>query len=276
MKRKILDWKFFANMAAAIAGIIIPVYLWQSDFSSHSLELRLRSTTSLQPLSDIQELQVFLNGKKLESPYLSSYELVNTGSKSILSSDFETPIELIAKAGLKVVSAQVTGTNPNSIPVKITFDEQRAAIAPFLSNPKDTITFSIITSGERPIFERHARIAGVKEIAYEDSSIRESSYWLAIFQMLTAALLVCLNSIYLPTAFSGPTLTVRKRLSLFTGVSCLIGSTTAFAGFLELDSLPDMVKYGVTTFACVAGMAIGMVTLDNLLRLEKIRDQPPS
>jgi hypothetical protein len=226
--------------------------------------LKLRSTTALQPASDIQELQIFLNGKKLESPYLSSFELVNTGSKSILSSDFETPIELIAKAGLKVVSAQITSTNPKSIPVKITFDAQRAAIAPFLSNPKDTVTFSIITSGDRPTFEHQARIAGVKEVAFEDSSTGALPY-MPVLLILSAALLVSLNLIYTPAAFMGMDMLVRRRLATFTGVSSMIGSSTALsAGITQLDSLSDAWRIGIGAMVLAAGTAVALKTFHSM------------
>lgn len=266
MSWKSLDWKFFVTIIATIAGVVIPIYLWQSDLSSHSLELRLRSTTALQPASDIQELQVFLNGKKLESPYLSSFELVNTGSKSILSSDFETPVELIAKGGLKVVSAQITDTNPSNIPVKVSFDEQRTSIAPFLSNPKDTITFSIITSGERPVFEHRARIAGVKEISFEDSSNRGMAYVQIALSLVSALLLLILNLVYLPAALARSKIVVPKWLGLLTGVSCLIGSTTAIgSGISLMESFSSPVRIGITVCIFVVGMVIARMMLNKIL-----------
>ncbi|WP_058544986.1 hypothetical protein [Pseudomonas fluorescens] len=264
MNWKGLDWKFYASMIATVASIVIPVYVWQSDLSAHSLELKLRSTTALQPASDIQELQIFLNGEKLESPYLSSFELVNTGSKSILSSDFETPIQLTATTGLKVVSAQITSTNPRSIPVKITFDEQRAVIAPFLSNPKDTVTFSIITSGDWPRFEHQARIAGVKEVTFQDSSNGALPYF-PVLLILSGLLLVSVNLIYTPAAIMGMDILVTRRLATFTGVSSMIGSSTAMsAGITQLDSLSEAWRIGIGAIVLAVGTAIAVKTFHNM------------
>ncbi|UVM33414.1 hypothetical protein [Pseudomonas sp. B21-019] len=169
------DWKFIVGSLLTIGGLAIPVYLWQVDLSSHSLSLKLVSSSALQPASSnqFQDLQITLNGARISSPYISSFEMINTGSKPILSSDFESPIEVLGDGNVQLISAQVTGTDPKGIPVKLSIESNRMVIAPFLSNPNDVISFSVITGDEPPIFKVKARIAGIRELALEDSSVKK-------------------------------------------------------------------------------------------------------
>jgi len=223
-----LDWKFFVTLFATIAGVVVPVYLWQADFSSKSMGLRLLSTSALQPAADIQDLQIFLNGKKIASPYLSSFELINTGSKPVLSADFESPIEIFPTGGAKVVSAQVTTTDPHNIPVKVAFDEQRVLIAPLLSNPKDTITFSIITSGTQPNFEPRARIAGIKSITFEDSTSEKGEYRATSFNLFLSFALLIPYLVFLVWTVTGVALPLSRPLAFFISLACYIGLVKAF------------------------------------------------
>ncbi|VVP27462.1 hypothetical protein PS858_04138 [Pseudomonas fluorescens] len=222
-----LDWKFFVTLIATIAGVVIPVYLWQADFSSRSIGLRLLSTSALQPAANIQDLQIFLNGKKIESPYLSSFELINTGSKPVLSADFESPIEILPTGGAKLVSAQVTTTVPDNIPVKISFDDQRIAIAPILLNPKDTVSFSVITSGEQPFFEPRARIAGINSITLEDFPSKKDEYQTASLNLFLAFALLVPYLIFLVSAVSGEGLPLSRPIAFFISTVCYIGAGKA-------------------------------------------------
>jgi hypothetical protein len=189
-----IDWKFIVGSLLAIAGLAIPLYLWQVDLSSHSLSLKRISSSALQPATSaqFQDLQVTLNGTRIASPYLSSFELINTGSKPILSSDFESPIEIRGEGNLQLISAQVTATDPPEIPVKISIESNRINVAPFLSNPNDIVSFSVITGEELPIFKVKARIAGVKELILEDSSTKKGRLDKIVVNLATAIIGIAL------------------------------------------------------------------------------------
>lgn len=176
MKRS-FDWKYLLATLLAIVGLAIPVYLWQSDLQAHDLSARLVSSSSLQPFANakIYDVKVTLNDVQLANPYFTTFELMNSGSKPILSSDFESPIELSGNDGLEFVSARVDYTDPKDIPVKISADSKHVSIAPFLFNPKDKVVFSVITSGADPVISMKARIAGIREIAFVDASVKRGS-----------------------------------------------------------------------------------------------------
>jgi siroheme synthase (precorrin-2 oxidase/ferrochelatase) len=69
------------------------------------------------------------------------------------------------------VSARIDLTEPKDIPVNVTLEPSKVSIAPFLSNPGDKVYLSIITSGVDPVISVKARIAGIREIKIEDSSV---------------------------------------------------------------------------------------------------------
>jgi hypothetical protein len=220
------DWKFIVGSLLAVCGLAIPVYLWQVDLSAHSLSLKLVSSSALQPASStqFQDLQITLNGAKITSAYISSFEMINNGSKPILGADFESPVEILGEGKVHLISAQVTGTNPKEIPIKLSVQSNRIVIAPFLSNPNDVISFSVITSDEPPIFKVKARIAGVKELALEDSSLKKPRVTKLIFYTLLALTGLMLYLRFAHSAILFRDVTVGRSTS---ALICLIGGIGA-------------------------------------------------
>lgn len=114
---KATDWKCVLTSLLATA---VPFYFWQPDITAHSLSVRLiySSVLELPTDSKVHNLQISFNGSKIEAPHIYSLALVNTGSKPILSIDFETPIEIHTKNTSKLVTAPITGSEPADIPAK--------------------------------------------------------------------------------------------------------------------------------------------------------------
>jgi hypothetical protein len=217
---KAWDWKFVATTVIAIAALVAP----QIDLSSRSLAVRLTATSSLQPAVNIQNLQISINGHDVESPYISTIELVNNGSKPILSSDFDGALQIRMANDAKLISAEITSTTPKNIPAQITTSGNGAAIAPFLSNPNDSITIAAITSGPRPAFEVRARIVGINEVGLEDNTVRDSSYWSSFFNVVAANGLVFLYFVFLPIAYRYKQFTIPRGLAFCTAALCAFTS----------------------------------------------------
>lgn len=252
------DWKYFLGTVLAIAGLLIPVYLWQSDQQAHELSARLISSSSLQPLASSKnyDVKVTINGVQLTNPHFSIYELVNSGSKPILSSDFDSPIELSGNDGLEFISARVDYTDPKGIPVKVSVDSKHVSIAPFLFNPKDVVVFSVITSGNDPVISMKARIAGVREIAFVDGSVdRGSPTRLGMYFILgLTALIAYFSYVLLIPKRRG--ILLDWRFALISTVSCALGGVLALGkAFEDLDLMVG----GVSSYR--AWIASGLVAL---------------
>jgi hypothetical protein len=216
------DWKFFVTLLAGIAGVVVPVFLWQFDLSSRSLSTRLVTSVALQPEVGAagEGLQVVLDGAKLESPYLSTLELTNDGSKPIAAADFEVPLELRVAADRKVVRARISSSQPASIPGSLVVGDQVVKLQPLLLNPKDSITFAIITAGGVPSFEPHARISGVSKVSYEVRT-SEGSRKKGIGLLLVAVVSLAIYGFFLALFFWPNGTNVSLLLSFGTMFVCL-------------------------------------------------------
>ncbi len=236
MTWKAWDWKFIVGTVIALAALVVP----QIDLSSRSLAVRLSATSSLQPAVNIQNLQISLNGQNVESPYISTLELVNNGSKPILSSDFDGALQILTANEAKLVSVEITSTTPKNIPAKVIASGNGASIPPFLSNPKDSITIVTVTSGPRPAFEVRARIAGINEVEFEDGTVQSSSYWKLLGRLGTSYGLVFLYFVFTPIAFRNRQLMVPRGLAFFIAIACAFGSVGTLSHNLEelLSGLP--------------------------------------
>lgn len=184
--------------------------------------------------------------------YLSLLKVVNDGSKSILSNEFETPIELVTEGNVSVVTAQITATEPKDIPVKISSEDKKVIIAPFLSNPKDSVFISVITSGGRPNFKAHARIAGVKEISYEDTSQPKQSVFSLAWNLIAAFVMAILYFVYMGAG--GNPLIVTRPLGYVTGLIFAIGCGYTLS---NMSSKVDMIL--TSGFAQIGALMLMML-----------------
>lgn len=219
MKGKILDWKYALSSVLAILAVALPVYFWQADLSAYSLTVRLVSSSALELPSDskIHDLQIIVNGSKIEAPYIYSLALINTGSKPIPTGAFETPLQIRTLNDSKLVTAQLTGTEPAEIPVKISIDDNQLKILPFLSNPKDQVTVTLVSSGPLDLVAK-ARIAGVPDVVFEDMSQDSSRPLEAFFFAALAVPCLALYLFFLPTSNSRRTLKIGVLVRILTTV----------------------------------------------------------
>lgn len=223
MKGKVLDWKFALTTILAMAGMAFSAYLWRADLSAYSLTVRLASSSALELPSDskIHDLQIIVNGNKIEAPYIYSLVLINSGSKPIPTANFETPLQVRTLNDAKLITAQITGSEPADIPVKVLIDENQLKILPFLSNPKDQITITLVSSGPLNLIAQ-ARIAGVPEIIFEDISHNKSRPVAALFSAALALLCIGLYLFFLPTPSSKKTIVIGFPLRVLSTIGMFI------------------------------------------------------
>lgn len=256
MAWKTLDWKFIATTVIAIAALVVP----QIDLSSRSLTVRLLSSSALQPALNIQNLQISLNGQNVESPYVSTIELVNTGSKPITSADFDGALQIVIANDAKLVSAEITSTTPKNIPAQVTTAPNKAAISPYLSNPKDVVTIAAITSGARPVFEVQARIVGVNEVGFEDSTVRRSSFLSSFFGIATACALLFLYFVFATLSLRNKTLIIPRGLGLCTSAFCGIAGGKLLNFVVSKDTFAGM-PYAETLLSAARLTALAILGL---------------
>jgi hypothetical protein len=260
------DWKFIFSLLAALAGVLVPVWLWQVELSARSIAVRLVSSVALQPetTSTIPDLQISVDGVKLESPYLSTLELVNSGTKPIPSSDFESPIELLVYEGAQIVRARIASTRPTDVHGEITIDKQSVKLQPLLLNSKDSLTFAVITSGNAPTFASRARIAGISKIAFEDVT-RKKLDWNTAAVLLPVALISFVMYMVFLVALIRPTaVTLVRPISVLVMLSCAIASALSLRRASEALQI-EQGSYHVWVFLVIASAVAVPISL-RLLR----------
>lgn len=251
-----VNWSFITTNVVAIAALAVTIYFSQADLNGHSLTIHLVSSSTLQAPADskIQDLQITVNGTQIESPYISSLVLINSGSKPIPSADFETPVVLSTRNHSKLISAQIAGTDPEDIPAKILIEDGKLKILPFLSNPKDQIKITLVSSG-MPDFTAKARIAGVNEIIFEDMTYEPPNYGRAVMSALFLLGSLAMYSFYF-LAGTSPRINIGTGTRLIT-VMCMMGGAVV-AGERVIEFVGTSVfAICATAIYCVVGLAIG-------------------
>lgn len=245
---KYLNWSS-VTFIATLAGIAVPIWLWVADLNSRSIEVNVVSQTALttHTAGTIKGLQVSIDGTAIESPFLSVMQISNNGKKPIPASDFEGNLEVRSPSDAKVIRAEVTAASPRDIDAKITWDSGSVRIAPLLLNPDDSITISVLTSGNRPMFTPRARVAGVHVVKLSDGTTKVTPWSKAILGLVLAVLLFTISSITETTFLGGEQVVyIRKRAALLmmtisgslgVGAFFLFFQASGFEGYLWMFAL---------------------------------------
>lgn len=223
-----LDWKFVLTLLITIAGVAVPVWLWQLDQLSKALTMTVNSTVELQPqgVVALDGVQVLLDGKPLNTPFVSTLELSNSGSKPIVASDFEGPVRISSTAPSVIVKARQTSSTSPSLAPELALTDGTVLLQPLLLNPGDAIRFTLVTANRKPEYSVRGRIAGVTEISISDATIKLETkrYWLG--RGVITLLLVIYIVNFFEFAFTG----LRRRT--FMPRSFVTGLGTAFGASL--------------------------------------------
>jgi hypothetical protein len=232
-----LDWKFFLTLLVTLASVAVPIWLWQLDLSSKALTLTVRSTAELQPqgVSDLDGIQVLVDGKPVTSPFVSVLELSNSGSKPIVASDFEGSLEICVSLPSTIAKARQTSSTPPSLVPALTLSNGAVHLQPLLLNPGDVVRFALITANGKPHYTAKGRIAGVSDVTVSDSTAGRQTrrYWLG------QAVATLLLSLYMASMFEFAWAGLRRRL--FLPWSFARGVVSAFGGalILVMQKAPD-------------------------------------
>ena len=215
---------------AIVATVGVALYQNYSDRTSKSLSGRIVSQVPLQHEStaSLPGVQVTVDGKNLDRPYLTTVEVKNDGTRAITQPEFDAPIELKTQPGTSVVHVQVTSANPTDLEVKPTWDTQVVRIPPLLLNASDTFSIQILSAGDKPIFTPRIRIVGVSKMGFDDVPQPKRPAGLQIVGVAVfALLLLVVADMTSVSIYRGPVTLPRRPAMLVSLVTGVVG----FAGF---------------------------------------------
>ena len=247
-----LDWKFWLVLAATLAGVLVPVWLWRADLGARSLHFRKISQTSLQPpdAAKTLDLRVSLAGAELSTPFLTVLELTNDGAKPVPSSDFETPIEVSPSNKATIVRASVTGTMPRELTPSLSVEAGAMRMKPLLLNPGDSITIAVLTTGEPPVLISRARVAGVSSVPILDEQIKSRSPVL-LGLAFVAALLCFVTQMLVVDGWPSRGVSLRPRAAFAIFVPGSIGGVSLLNAGLEAFGIEGFWPLAASYAACV-------------------------
>ena len=107
MKAK-LDWKYLVMLLVTLVGIAPSFWTSRSDLSARAFKLDKISITALDQSTppSVKGLKLFFENQQIKDSYLSVLELSNSGSKPILTAEFESPISVFFKESNKVLRSE--------------------------------------------------------------------------------------------------------------------------------------------------------------------------
>lgn len=217
-------------MLALIATVAIPIliYFLQSSGNDKSLSVNLVSSvelSSVQQLAGSPDLDVYIDGKKVDTPYMFDYRVVNSGNQPIVANDFEKALTFKLRGG-NIEKVYVIQNIPKSLKVGFSFDRESIEIDKFLMNSEDTYMIRIITSGSVESIEPSARIAGIRNIDRRDESkpkMNIASYMLKLLVIFGCASAYWLLSEFLTETWEHSSKSL-KIILISSTVTTLLGA----------------------------------------------------
>lgn len=158
-------WQFIGALLAIIA-IIVSIVLYYRQRRWKVLSYEIVSRTSLLSVAKEVEgkLLILFEGKSVRKVHLVEISIINTGNVPIIPVDYKKRVRLKFPGDAKILSAEVSKTEPELIEVELDVHEREIILKPTLLNDGDSITIkSLVSELSDVIIE--GRIVGVKRIA---------------------------------------------------------------------------------------------------------------
>jgi len=230
-----LDLKFGLTLLITIAGVAIPVWLWQADQTSKSLSVKLATRISLQPKEQdsISGIEISADGSRLEKPHLVVFEIRNNGNKPVPATDFESPVRIRLVSESSIARASISSKTPKDIEATLLTERQAVALKPTLLNPGDSITITAIASGAPPVFEAAARIVGITSIELEDGTANKPNRIKLVLLLFGAILSLISFSLMSDAVVKPDGVFLRRRAAAFVGIVAVFPGVIALQIFLE-------------------------------------------
>lgn len=240
------DWKTNIALLIGIVGLVSPIGLWQYDLlASTSISTKVISSIPLvfNQVPTVNDIEVRLDGRTVDTPYVSTIAITNDGSKPIPTASFEAPLEVVVNSGAKMVRAKISQTDPPELTAKVVTNENGFRLEPLLLNQGDTLKVVVITSTAAPTFTVKGRINSIRRLELTDATEKSPGVGFKIRQ----AILFLLAAFIYPTAMTA--LARRSRISNWTLLGVGAVSALAFAeSGKQLARIYDLEKWRFIAF----------------------------
>lgn len=168
-------WQFVSIIVSLIVTGV--VYWLQQPYKELSYDI-ISSTPLFSIMEEAQgKVEVLFDGEPVTDAYLLIIKLHNSGNKAIISSDYESPIQLNFNEEVSILSAEVIDDTEYSITTTLQVVQNRIKLKPILINPKESVTIKVIASNYKEL-NITARITNINKIEYKSTSRERGKIWL--------------------------------------------------------------------------------------------------
>jgi hypothetical protein len=168
-------WQFVSIIVSLIVTGV--VYWLQQPYKELSYDI-ISSTPLFSIMEEAQgKVEVLFDGDPVTDAYLLIIKLHNSGNKAIISSDYESPIQLNFNEEVSILSAEVIDDTEYSITTTLQVVQNRIKLKPILINPKESVTIKVIASNYKEL-NITARITNINKIEYKSTSRERGKIWL--------------------------------------------------------------------------------------------------
>jgi hypothetical protein len=253
-------WKkgeFIVTTIIALASIIVPILYSNFDAATPSLQVSTVSTVPLKTheILGATDIEIFVGGKVVPSPYVTTLELLNNGSKPVAASDFHSPIIFSLDSDSQIVRAAVSSTSPSGIDAKLAVTKQTVSLAPLLLNPEDSLRVTIITNNAPPVFSVNARISGIKSIAIQDSPDKDQKWQRGAFSVALGIAAFGTYLLFLAIGGTNAVLDINRWVAFAIAAALFLVSVNLIIGGFAQFNLPLLQQViSMTVILLVAGV----------------------
>lgn len=158
-----------AQDVLAWAGVLIPVVAvyyaaisYRSQRNVRQLEYIVLQSAAVLDTTISTLLSVAFRGTEVKQPSVAIMRIVNTGNKSILSSEIHAPMAIVLAGTQRIVASVVTCAKPAGLEVTTEIEGDRVVLSKTLINPEDLIEVQILSAGRPTDISFQARISDLE------------------------------------------------------------------------------------------------------------------
>lgn len=239
-------WSSVICVAFLIVSLALVTWLSSSNLPGKGLLFKLVSRTPLEVSDQTKNppMDVYIAGKPVNKPFLTTVIVKNTGNIPILRDDYETPIKISVKNDAKIVQVHYE-LEPRDINTKMTYSEKDITLTPALLNPGDNIFVQVFTTDVKPDLFVGARIMGVDKIVTKEWEVNQEHWgeigWVHFMFFLLNIFVFLIIAIIMRTDSQGKYVLIPRKTAGLLFVS--IGILAIFEYFTLL------VDHGRTVFS---------------------------
>lgn len=184
-------WGVIATVGFGAVATILAIVVYKLQRNRKELTYDLVASTTLVKIDKSlgSRIQVLCDGVPVPDMSLIVLQIGNTGNQEIRAIDYERAISVTFPGSQRILSSEVSRTEPLSLAPTVSIDENSVSIEPCLLNSGDYMILSFLVAKYDNMIAVDGRIAGVAKIRSVTAKPRSPYVWLLATNFLSLVIL---------------------------------------------------------------------------------------